>query len=160
LLSEAVLYGQLFLIKITPHGFDHLFYSQMAAEYPVLIDQWRQRVSQSQAEARRVIAEMRTPGKAQAQFSSFLTSLSSAGMNVNCYAFVGIVTGLSHQTIARVSAQLKASGGDREPLGQHGLKLFWHNYAQQASLEEGTLQIFLLCSPSFNGVQKLHRRVP
>ncbi|ELT98481.1 hypothetical protein CAPTEDRAFT_225291 [Capitella teleta] len=90
----------------------------MAWDYPVLLEQWRQRAQQSQAEARLVIAEMKIP----------------AGLRTNCYTFVSLVTGLSSGPISKVSAKVKAAGGDREP-GQHGRRAFWHNYAQAAAME-------------------------
>ncbi|KAJ1146076.1 hypothetical protein NDU88_012358 [Pleurodeles waltl] len=74
--------------------------SVMAHSYSRLIQQWRERASRGQAEARRVLAEMLTP---------------SGGSRCNCYRFISWVTGCSHTTISKVSQQMKRTGGLREP---------------------------------------------
>lgn len=74
--------------------------SVMAHSYSRLTQQWRERASTGQAEARRVLAEMLTP---------------SGGSRCNCYRFISWVTGCSHTTISRVSEQMKRTGGLREP---------------------------------------------
>ncbi|XP_074871267.1 uncharacterized protein LOC142023822 isoform X2 [Carettochelys insculpta] len=85
----------------------------MARTYGRLLQQWRDRASRSQLEARRVLAEMLTP---------------SGGCRCNCYRFISWVTGSSPSTISKVNKQMKRTGGDREP-PPHGLK-------QQRKLEQ------------------------
>ncbi|KAL1463937.1 hypothetical protein MTO96_027119 [Rhipicephalus appendiculatus] len=76
-------------------------------------------------ENRRVLAEMLTP---------------SGPNSTNCYKFISWVTGCSFTTIAKVSKQMLATGGDREP-PPHKLKKFWDakNTTQEESVQNETL---------------------
>ena len=67
----------------------------MALTHQTLLQQWRDRSKQGQAEARRVIGEMLTP---------------SGGSRTNCYKFVSWVTGRSMTTIGKVNEQMKKTG--------------------------------------------------
>ncbi|XP_077499352.1 uncharacterized protein LOC144110371 [Amblyomma americanum] len=81
----------------------------LARRYATLVSQWRERSQLGQTENRRVLAEMLTP---------------SGPNSTNCYKFISWVTGCSYTTIAKVSKQMLATGGDREP-PPHKLKKFW-----------------------------------
>ncbi|XP_070381905.1 uncharacterized protein [Dermacentor albipictus] len=90
----------------------------LAQRYATLVSQWRERSQMGQTENRRVLAEMLTP---------------SGPNSTNCYKFISWVTGCSFTTIAKVSKQMLATGGDREP-PPHKLKKFWD--AKNSSQEE------------------------
>ncbi|XP_032231684.2 uncharacterized protein LOC5507258 isoform X2 [Nematostella vectensis] len=77
-----------------------------------LIQNWRDRATSGQTEARRVLAEMLTP---------------SGGARSNCYKFISWVTGCSHSTIGRVNEQMKETGGVRDP-PVHGLIKWWQEH--------------------------------
>ena len=67
----------------------------MAHTHQTLLQEWRDRSTRGQAEARRVIAEMLTP---------------SGGSRTNCHKFVSWVTGRSLTTIGKVNDQMKKTG--------------------------------------------------
>lgn len=93
----------------------------LAQRYATLVSQWRERSQMGQTENRRVLAEMLTP---------------SGPNSTNCYKFISWVTGCSFTTIAKVSKQMLATGGDREP-PPHKLKKFWDakNTSQEESIQ-------------------------
>lgn len=97
----------------------------LAQRYATLVSQWRERSQMGQTENRRVLAEMLTP---------------SGPNSTNCYKFISWVTGCSFTTIAKVSKQMLATGGDREP-PPHKLKKFWDakNSSQEESVQNETL---------------------
>ncbi|XP_064616113.1 uncharacterized protein LOC135480256 isoform X2 [Liolophura sinensis] len=81
----------------------------VAVTHSRLLQEWRDRATQGQAEARRVLAEMLTP---------------SGGARSNCYKFISMVTGCSPSLIGCVNDQMRRTGGDRKP-PTHGMKKFW-----------------------------------
>ncbi|KAH6941401.1 hypothetical protein HPB50_017902 [Hyalomma asiaticum] len=97
----------------------------LAQRYATLVSQWRERSQMGQTENRRVLAEMLTP---------------SGPNSTNCYKFISWVTGCSFTTIAKVSKQMLATGGDREP-PPHKLKKFWDakNTSQEETIQNETL---------------------
>ncbi|EDV28131.1 uncharacterized protein TRIADDRAFT_53407 [Trichoplax adhaerens] len=87
---------------------------KIAKTHAKLLEEWRERATSGQEEARRVLAEMLTP---------------AGGSRTNCYRFISWITGCSHSTISRVNEQMKKTGGSREP-PQHGLKQWWRKHGQ------------------------------
>ena len=81
---------------------------------PNLIQNWRERFIQSQAEGRKVLAEMLTPAQ---------------GTHTNCYKFISMVTGSSHKTILKVDKHLHQTGGNAD-FQSHGLKKYWEKVKQ------------------------------
>ncbi|KAL3871523.1 hypothetical protein ACJMK2_039516 [Sinanodonta woodiana] len=94
----------------------------MAATHCRLLEKWRERALTSQAEARRVMAEMLTP---------------AGGNRVNCNLFISLVTGCSKQTIHRVKQQMQTTQGDKEP-PVHGLRKYWQEVQQKQGKSDTT----------------------
>ncbi|KAG1682627.1 hypothetical protein GQR58_010756 [Nymphon striatum] len=92
---------------------------KLAKTHPLLLENWRERASSDQSEARRVIAEMLTP----CRFNSR-----------NCFKFIIYVTGCSFGTISKVNLHMKNSGGSREP-PEHGLKRWWREQSRKNDAE-------------------------
>ncbi|KAK3586969.1 hypothetical protein CHS0354_026685 [Potamilus streckersoni] len=103
----------------------------MAATHCRLLEKWRERALTSQAEARRVMAEMLTP---------------AGGNRVNCNLFISLVTGCSKQTIHRVKQQMQTTHGDKEP-PVHGLRKYWQE-VQQKQEKSDTMKASQKTSPA------------
>ncbi|XP_033119138.1 probable basic-leucine zipper transcription factor Q [Anneissia japonica] len=97
----------------------------LAKTHSFLLTKWRERATSSQAEARKVLAEMLTP----------------SGGRSNCFNFITMVTGSSARTIGRVREQMRETGGNREP-PPHGLKKYWkkHPYNKQPKIPTKTTE--------------------
>ncbi|XP_065068208.1 uncharacterized protein LOC135693605 [Rhopilema esculentum] len=107
---------------------------RMAYTHQTLLQEWRDRSTKGQAEARRVIAEMLTP---------------SGGSRTNCHKFVSWVTGRSLTTIGKVNDQMKKTGGNREP-PEHGLKKWWKNNPKPKKKKPEAKITTKSCAPAFN----------
>ncbi|KAL4219312.1 hypothetical protein ACF0H5_021891 [Mactra antiquata] len=95
----------------------------LALTHKRLLQDWRLRSQQGQAEARRVVAEMLTPAGA---------------LHTNCYSFISMVTGCCGATISSVYNQMIDTGGLREP-PEHGMKRVWQeHYKRNKTLTEGS----------------------
>ncbi|XP_052788266.1 uncharacterized protein LOC128223070 [Mya arenaria] len=88
----------------------------LALTHRRLLQDWRTRAQQGQAEARRVLAEMLTPAGAT---------------HFNCNTFITMVTGCSNSTITKVCNHMTLTGGIRDP-PEHGLKKYWQEHFKKA----------------------------